>query len=475
MSFSNTGYAIETFSNGINQSKKETLIDSLDAYKACNCNISKGTLKRSKGSTLYSTPASLTTPQKLMKLYHGATETLLGVYNKKVYKINGNTGTAIDALTYNNSDFDFVNYQYKDIEVIIYTNGYDNVKMYDGTTVRNLKMKGTASADASDNVSPIGKYITLNGERIWLAKDNTLYFSTAYDPDDWTVPLTEEQANQHGGSIEIPTWDGGFIVGLRAMFDSVIVFKKKNVFRVAGTYPGDFAVTQIFNTINGKIIENTIAGIHNKAIWLTTEGLHVFNGSDIADLRPRISEYFGLINQSAIDKAVGIIHDDKYILAVPSIVTNTNNLVIEYDMVNGNFMTRTGFDILSFIEFGDDLLYLSSDGKIYKYNVGETYNGTNIDSSWESGFYNAGATNAVKLFNYVYFTGTGNGSVKVSIFTEKTLTTPVTVTIPLTSTQSVIKQRVRNKGRTFKVKIENINGADFEISSPQFMYELEFD
>ena len=300
---------------------------------------------------------------------------------------------------------------------------------------------------------------------------NRLFFKD-FDIDDWTYPVDDISANLHGGFIDIPTWDGGVIIGIKSLFDDLVVFKNKNVFRVFGTYPGNYNVLQVFSTIEGKILDKTIASLENTAIWTSTDGIHLFNGVNTVKVSSKVKKYFQRLNKEYADKAVAVIHGRKYILSMPIDDSTENNIVFEMNMDNGSFIVKTDINASSFLSIGDDLYFTNSQNNIFQYGVGNTYNGDNINAVWETGIIHFGEQNARKILNRVYFTAKGSGTIRVTSISERKT---VTRDIELTSDFEFYRQRVRNKGRLMKFRFENIDGCDFTIKQPQFMVDFDYD
>mgnify|MGYP001217436943 FL=1 len=468
---------IESFHNGVNQELDEQIISINEATVAENCSIEDGNLSLFKGYVKFNEINLPIGDKKLMKFYKNNEATILIATNNAIYKLN-DSGTAYEIISsgYDNNNFNFVNYQIDLDEVTVLTNGVDNVKVYDGTTFRDLKNDGRDSTDGINNKSPKGKFVELHKERLWISGDsehpNRLYFSKDFDIDDWTYPVDDLEANQHGGFIDIPTWDGGIVIGMKSLFDDVVVFKNKNVFRIFGTYPGNYNVLQVFNTIEGKILNNTIASVENTAIWTSTEGIHIFNGVNTSLVSNKIKRYFDEINMNYIDKAVAVIHDRKYLLAVPTGSSTENNIIIEYDMKKNSFVIKRGINVTSFLSIGDDLLFTNSNGNIFKYGVGNTFDGNPIHSVWETGIIHFDEQNARKILNRIYFKASGTGRIKITCYSERKT---VSKEIELTSDMTFYRHRMRNKGRHMKFRFENIGGCDFTIKQPQFMIDFDYD
>lgn len=474
---------IDTFKKGVNQELDEQLIAHDEASDMTNCEIATGALKRSKGVTVYKSGVKDTATKLMAHHVSGVATIMTGDNLGKIYK----DGLVVYDGTATNAKWKHINYQMGMTDVTIFTNGESEVQLYDSTNgfrplLNSLGDKDVKSYEEKDSASraPKGKYICLHKERVWMANcandedhgSNAVVFSTDMDPNDWQFPSAGTEVNQHGGIIKIPTWDGGEIIGLENLFDDVIVFKNHNVFRIFGTHPENYELIQLFQTTKGEIYEDTIASMENSSFWLSTEGIFAFNGTNTIPIHRRIQRYFDRIKWDVIDTAIATTWNGKYIISLPLDDATYANYTFEYDLVDGTWTVRSGMRPISFLKVEQDLLFKTSNNvNVSKYESGENYNGTYINSHWESGWIDFGVQNAKKIVTKLYFTGNGNGNVKFSLITERK-TKEKTI---LLSDEKTHKVRLKNKGRLFKIKIENVDGSDFTIKRPQFIYDMDVD
>jgi hypothetical protein len=461
------------FHGGLNQAVDKQLISENEAYDMMNCNITKGNLSLCKGTKLYTT-ATLANPIKgLMKFYNSNNPSIVAVSNKTIYKLNGTVYGSI-STGYTNNDFDYINYQSGVEDITIFTNGVEPVKVYDGSTIRDLKYDGSGSAVGANNKSPKGKFIELHKERLWICGDiqapNRIYFSKDFDVDNFSMPVTEGLANTCGGFLDIPTFDGGKIIGIKALFDDIVIFKTRSIFRIYGTYPANFSVAQIFNIVDGEIIEKTMASLENKAYWVTTEGIFVWNGVEVVNITAKIQDTFSSLNKTCLNNSVGVIWKHKYILALPQGASTVNDLIIEYDIQDNNYTIKKGPIINSFLELDGRLLFTDNAGKILEYEIGTDFNGAAILGYWHTGNITFNTLDKKKRFSSINFVGVGDALIRVSVISEKKTKIKE---VQLTAIETVYRVRARNTGRIISIRIENLNGTNFLIKSPEVIYSLD--
>ena len=465
---------IDTF-KGINTFTSDALIKPSEAVDVRNIQIEDGELKRGKGIAKKFVGKLASKIETLMVFYNTNTPTILAAAGGKIYKM-GDIPVEI-ASGFSNNKFDYVNFQVASNPVLIFNNGVDPIKVYDGSTVRDLKYKGHSSTEATDNKAPKGKYLELHYGRVWTTKDSMVFFSTSnsngFDPDDWTIPIDPDgiETNQHGGFIDIPTHDGGKIKGLHNIFDDIIVFKDRNIFKILGTYPGEYEMKRLFST-NGAISDRSICVNENAAYFLENDGIYTYNGSSVDKISFAIDYLFKNLNPSYIENSCGVIHNNTYYLAVPYGDSLINNLIIEYNFVTKDFTIKNGITVESFLKLDNELLFSDVSGYVFKYDVGDNYDGMQIHSYWENGFVDMGIKDAVKRTDRLYFIGSGNGDIKISVITDNTTKFKI---VTLTDQERVYRPKISNKGRIIKLRFENIDGSDFTIKKPELNVEVDYD
>lgn len=455
---------------GINQSKDKFNIPIDFAISAQNVDTSNGTLKRCKGMSLYSAAVLATGIKTLLSHFTGSVANILAASNGSIYKLNAGAWASI-ASGFTSDLFDFINYQKDSDEVTILTNGADNVKVWDGTAFRDLKHDGGASVAGGSNIAPKGKFIERYKERVWMADDENLYFSKDFDIDDWTAPTDEVEANMHGGQISIPTWDGGKVIGLKASFDNIMIYKTHSIHRIFGSYPGNYELLQVFDTVRGHIIDKTIVSIENTQFWATTEGIFAYEGGgNPVNMTPAVKDTFAGVNQAYIDTAVAVGHKNKYIVFLPEGTSQVPNMAIEYDIDTKQYTVKRGFNVSTLLLLDDVLIIADGDGKLYKYDDSDTWDGAAISSTYETG-YMFMKNNTVEV-EEMYFIGSGSGTVRLHVITDKK---DKYIDIPLTTTEKSYYKTISNIGKWLAFKFENLNGCDFEVKQPQYICTVEAD
>jgi hypothetical protein len=228
---------------------------------------------------------------------------------------------------------------------------------------------------------------------------------------------------------------------------------------------------QVFSS-NGAIADKSIVASNVGAFFANKDAIYLYDGSVTIPVSEKIKNTWKNINKSYIQNSVAILHENKYIIAVPEGNSTTNNLIIEYDVLNKSFMFTRGFNVTDFLEFEDKLLFSSTDGKVYEYNSGDNFNGQPIDGYFEIGTSDLGYPEGIKEIEHIYFTANGNGSIKITCNYDGKTKSKI---VSLSSTDKVYRVKINSSGRLMNFKFENVDGSTFTIKQPKVLYTLDID
>lgn len=456
-------FKIKNFAGGLNQSADDSLLSVNQSRDAQNVDVSSGTLKTISGYSKYIATAAPAGITRLMKFYKNNTSTgavtsyLLAATATAIYYWTGSAWSAL-ATGLTSGDWDYLNYQINETDVIIMGNGADVMKKWDGTTFSNL-----------GGTPPVAKSISLHAERLWAtgvkAYPNTVYYSDDLNPENWTG------GEDAAGEVYLPTWDGGVCIGVSNIFSDLVIFKTNNIFRVVGTYPSVYEVKQVYSSV-GAIAEKTIVSGNDRAFFLSKDGLYYYNGVSAYPLLGDMAKDV-VINPAYVKNAVSIIHKNVLYCAFPEGNSTANNAVFVYDLLNKNLMIWRGLTVTDFMEYEDKLLFTDSTGYVYTMDDNATtFDGTNINAYWETPWQDLDAFRVTKTADTLYFYAKGNGIMRVDVtFDGKTKTKNVT----LSPSGKLHSLSLNLEGRRFKMKFSNVSGSRFELTQPELTYEADED
>lgn len=458
-------YTIQKF-DGLNESVDRTLLET-EASKIINADIRKGVLNYTKAPKKIE-DSFLDGIHTLMRYSTDKAHYLLASTNDSIYKWSNNSWSKIIGNK-KSGIYDYINNNVDSKDIIVWSNGLDNIEKYDGTEVKELKMKG-ASSDYSDtkNRAPKGAFLALHYERLWIANDNYLYCSSVtanggFDLEDFTTPTEPEwEVNNHGAEIFMYSNDGTKIKGLAVVYDDIIIFKERKVFRLWGTTPSQMQKVELFNA-TGAIADKTITSTPQGCFFVHRDGIYLYDGSNVSKVSQKIQDTWDTINQDYIEHAVGYFWDNKYILAVSTREDGEKDLIIELDTLTSQFVIRTGYNVRSFVEFNNKLIFSSSDGYVYEYNEGNRE-----PLEWESA--EITIPDGVVEVESVRVHTVGTGRIEVSIVTEKKVKK---------KELDIVKDGVKlislnNAGRGAVIRIKVLTG-DVVIRKVYLEYDVDVD
>lgn len=227
-----------------------------------------------------------------------------------------------------------------------------------------------------DEVSTPAKFqcIARYAERIWGVGGDTIYYSKPYDYSDWTQD-NDDPANG-GGEIREPTFDKDKIVAMKQLGDALIFFSEKRAWRMTGTDPSSFVITEQLG--NGTKYPETIVVMGDRIIMMGDEGLMQYDGYHVTPLmHEATSEIFKNIPYGKNTTPRAIRMGEKYVLAMNTAigqqacweygVNESGTISSTIDRFNGN-----GYRTLVYDTFDNTITQMNSP-KIMSFCEGTPY------------------------------------------------------------------------------------------------------
>ncbi len=305
------------------------------------------------------------------------------------------------------------------------------------------------------------RHLALHYERVWGAgradEPDTVYWSHPYDPTNWSPTANIPEAG--GGFALIPTWNGGRVRGLKNYFNDVVVFKDADIFRIYGTYPGNYEVVRVHG-VSGPIAERTIVPWGDRVFFFSRDGLCAYNGVTAQPVdKGRAFGFFENIDYDvARETACALIHRDRLYLSLPEKGAAFNCAILEIDLRRDVWTIRRGARADDFLVWEDRLLYCNDAGYAYALDEGLSYDGKPIEAYWQSGHMDLGMKGAVKRSGALRALGSGEAA-----FTCRTERGQTLGAIHF-GVESLGKSRLRATGRSLRLRIENRSGGHFRIA-----------
>lgn len=269
-------------------------------------------------------------------------------------------------------------------------NTSDGLMSWDGTTFTKAIATG-----------PTGKYIEFYKNRMYICGDpgnpNRLYMSDLGTPTSWPAL----------NFIDIDDGLGG-INGMKQLGDSQIIFKELGVFILKGDSPSNYLVVTTFAGNHGTVSHYSIVRIPNGLMYLSRDGVYLFDGRHFTLMSDKIQGSVYAWNQQFTGNAVAFEYDHKYMLSVPEGVgQSTNNRTYAYSFLY-KYWTRYDLPMQSNTVFtGSTVLptpYFSDiAGNVMQAFTGDNANGAALNSYFLTKNYDFGTSVHYKTFKKIVF------------------------------------------------------------------------
>lgn len=367
---------------------------------------------------------------------------------------NFNSGAVLKSQYFVDTDsLSMVNYQMNNTYITVICNGRTAPVKFDGTGISNL-----------GGSPPVAAFVELHNERLFMAGNpsnpDRVYYSESFNPQSWNVEI-------ESGYIDLPSWDGGRIKEIKSLFGDLVVFKDYGLYRIYGTYPGEFGVEKISSNV-GCINKETIAFNGETCYFLNHQGLCAYNGMSAGLVEnKRLKAIFDRMDFSRIKEARIHEYAGKLYMFLPMV---DEDCVIEYDYSDGTVLRKKGFSVKQFFSDKDGLYIVDGKGYVCIFNKGTDFDGNAISCYWKSRDYDLGDKGELKNVLYLGMSAKGSGRIKVRIATDRG---SIEKDIALMQGYSYFRIPIRSRGRVFTIEIFNVEGSSFELESPQLFIDLE--
>lgn len=465
-------YRINEFT-GIDQSRDENALKSSMSPDACNMDTSDGNLSVCKGCVKHISAAIPGTERihaiKLVPFPTG--EMFIAAAGESIYAYKNNAWEEI--YTYSPAleghKFDFAQAQINSTDNLIIACGERQLVKFDGETA---SLFGSAEGVSDKSVG----YLATYRSRLFAAGDpenpNRLYWSQlpggTRSIEDWSS--VEASPNVEGGHAEVGSMKSDPIVGLAALSNQLLIFKKNSIYRLIGDKPSNFTIEEVEarteTTVNSAIVKRA-----GSLFFLTQGGLCVFNGVNAQLLNNARCIQKELERASTANSRGAICRDILYFTVDED--GGECNAVIEYDVLRGAYMLRRGFSAYDICAYGGTLYLANENRCICRLNEGESYDGASIDAYWNTPLSDLYDKGSIKSMRRLYLRGQSDANDSATLIDVSVGGGQTTYRTLLPQSESdVLEVPLKNEGRTFALSIYNEAGGSFRLKSG---VELEFE
>lgn len=375
----------------------------------------------------------------------------------------------------------FEKYNFNGTDSIIWIDGANTPARYTtGGTLTALNASG-APANAT-SVAAFKNHIFYAGA------------SAAKQQVQFTVPFDEADYTGTGsGSVKVDTE----VVALKSFRESLIIFGKDRIFKLTGSSSSDFAIAPVSRNI-GCSDGNSVQEIGGDLIFLAPDGLRTIAGTarigdvELGTVSKQIQQR---INEIGFDNICSTVIRTKsqYRLFYPTVGGSEASAQGIIGVIKSNPQGQIGWEYADlkgikaasadsdFIGTNETVVHGSFDGYVFRQELGNDFNGTNIRAIYRSPDLTMGDAGIRKSMQRINLNFDTEGSVNASLFVKYdfedasspqpaayTLTTQSTAAVYGTGTYDtsvygatgipIVRQSVEGSGFTVVIRVEDESG-----------------
>lgn len=387
-------------SGGINQNstKTELGMDTKNIYWADAENVeiyqSKGII-RQKGNVLF---AQIPDDEKILGLHemkYGSKHQLIIVTDTgKLYICDNGTLKLLDKVL-KSDRISFTNF----LNGTLVSGNRD--EMFFIKNNDNLDIE-SCNLTKSDGTPVYSEVVTVYKGRVWVADGSTIYFSALGSYNDFT---TENDA----GYINDFYTDTDKISALKTYKDYLAIYKENSTYLLSGSNPEDFAIIPFAD--KGAVSHKSIVSVNNKQYFFSS-GIYTLEVGTLnqillgSEITHSIKEEFKKFDTSRKNEIFALNYEDKNQIwyFIPYKSDEYFHTIWINDIVNKAWYKRVlPQDITTACIFEKNVFTADKNGKIYKENMNNTFDGEPIKFVWKSPFLSLGNPTVRKTIDEFYF------------------------------------------------------------------------
>ena len=343
-----------------------------------------------------------------------------------------------------------VNYRLDSEDVIIFSSPTDNMVVWDGVSEPQVVV------DAPKITS-----MCLHSERLFATTSGAsseVWFSDDLDPTNWSVSLNDagfiQLADERGEAKKVVSYNG-----------YVYIFREQGISRLSASGgQEEFFLSHLFVS-SGKIFGKTIALCGDKIVFVASDGIYLFNGSDTTKI---LEDTGGLIEVSQNSSAV--YFNGKYYLSCHIDFGDDNyddtdtecNAIFVLDAESREYFIYRGISAQSMavVKMREDyklvLLNGASDGSLENMFLVNSDESMPCRAKYITGLYDFGEASTFKTVRKVVAGLKSGESATIQVFNEEGEAVSVEVEVGTNLTPIIIS------GKSFGFCIEADEGVVFE-------------
>lgn len=371
---------------------------------------------------------------------------------------------------------------------IIYGDGVyaDVYSINDAGTEVTLEAALVSPPSVNDHVTVRGggsdesvAYTELYSNRLFAAGDPNapyrLYWSAVPGDgrtiEDWLS--VDGSIDASGGYVEVGDGSADPIIGLTALSNQLLIWKRYSVWRLYGDRPSNYTLERIDKS--SDVMSN--AGVivkYDAPYLLMPSGIHTYNNVSVVPVDGGVKPLRRFFDAKPdVSNSRGAYWDNRMYMTCKVETTSQtgyDNAIIVLDLARNSYMIRDGLEIADLTAVGSHIYLINGSRFVYEFEQGTSYDGTPIAAYWLSQPTDFGRKmnrhQAMALYAHI----TGDPA-KVTVIGD--YLTPSKTLTPLTARAGYTMLHFQTDRQYFiQYKFENINGGAFTFHGGVNLYAI---
>lgn len=371
---------------------------------------------------------------------------------------------------------------------IIYGDGIyaDVYSINEAGTQITLEAALVSPPTANDNVTVRGggsdesvAYTELYSNRLFAAGDPAapyrLYWSAVPGDgrtiEDWLS--VDGSIDASGGYVEVGDGSADPIIGLTALSNQLLIWKRYSVWRLYGDRPSNYTLERIDNS--SDIMSN--AGVivkYDAPYLLMPTGIHTYNNVSVVPVDGGVKPLRRFFDAKPdVSNSRGAFCDNRIYMTCKVATTSQtgyDNAIIVLDLARNSYMIRDGFEVADLAAVGSSIYLVTGNGYVYEFEQGTSYDGQAIPAYWltQPTDFGRKMNRHQAMALYAHITG---DAAKVTVIGD--YLTPSKTLTPLTARAGYTTLRFQTDRQYFiQFKFENISGGAFTFHGGVNIYAI---
>ena len=283
---------------------------------------------------------------------------------------------------------------------IIYGDGVyaDVYSINDAGTEVTLEAALVSPPSVNDHVTVRGggsdesvAYTELYSNRLFAAGDPNapyrLYWSAVPGDgrtiEDWLS--VDGSIDASGGYVEVGDGSADPIIGLTALSNQLLIWKRYSVWRLYGDRPSNYTLERIDKS--SDIMSN--AGVivkYDAPYLLMPNGIHTYNNVSVVPVDGGVKPLRRFFDgKPDVSNSRGAFWDNRMYMTCKVETTSQtgyDNAIIVLDLARNAYMIRDGFEIADLTAVGSHIYLINGSRYVYEFEQGTTYDSLPIAAYW---------------------------------------------------------------------------------------------